>query len=434
MKNKQYQKAVDLYSEAIKIDHSSAVYIANRSAALMMVEKFKDAREDAMIATLLDPNYGKSWARLGIAELKLGNGKKARDAYQRAIEVAGSEITKSMEQGLANANAKNEADTNAIENEPNRAAKDVLRRKYEDQDWDIVGKVPEFHSHVHQQQVEGLLLFAERIKWPYFNEVRYYAEDVYGNLRSGLDIPVHLHDWFYGITLPGAWMSFKIMTALIQCTPSISTEFFPSPAEYQPRHVRLHARRVAPFEYAPKSDDGVTYIGPRHTRFEATKIRPDEEAQSYLAEMKDPDSWVVPEPPVRQVSDCAIHAIQLKKMPLDNMIIPQRAQGGISARQVDALTPYRAKDIDDGVMVINATGQGAEALARAWCSERGKNAIIRRSGGPCYVCAVKAADKAGLGHCRMSGSPRQRGTQPTDQKARLPEARPPARGKWRSIT
>jgi len=48
-------------------------------------------------------------------------------------------------------------------------------------------------------------------------------------------------------------------------------------------------------------------------------------------------------------------------------------------------------------MVINATGKGAEALARAWCSERGKNAVIRRSGGPCFVCAIGAASKAGLG-------------------------------------
>jgi hypothetical protein len=37
---------------------------------------------------------------------------------------------------------------------------------------------------------------------------------------------------------------------------------------------------------------------------------------------------------------------------------------------------------DQGLMVINATGQGAQCLARAWCSERGKNAlVVRREGG-----------------------------------------------------
>jgi hypothetical protein len=49
------------------------------------------------------------------------------------------------------------------------------------------------------------------------------------------------------------------------------------------------------------------------------------------------------------------------------------------------------------VMVINATGKGAETLARAWCSERGKHAIIRHNTGPCFVCAYKSASSHGLG-------------------------------------
>ena len=49
-------------------------------------------------------------------------------------------------------------------------------------------------------------------------------------------------------------------------------------------------------------------------------------------------------------------------------------------------------------MVINATGNGGQVVARAWCAERGKNAVVvRGSGGPCFVCAVKAASIKGLG-------------------------------------
>jgi hypothetical protein len=40
--------------------------------------------------------------------------------------------------------------------------------------------------------------------------------------------------------------------------------------------------------------------------------------------------------------------------------------------------------------VINATGDGAETMARAVCSLRGLNAVIRIPQGPCYKCAVKA--------------------------------------------
>ena len=52
---------------------------------------------------------------------------------------------------------------------------------------------------------------------------------------------------------------------------------------------------------------------------------------------------------------------------------------------------------DDEVVIINATGKGAEVLARAWCAERGKNAaIIRRTGEPCFVYAVRGASQTGL--------------------------------------
>ncbi|EEQ85899.2 tetratricopeptide repeat-containing protein [Blastomyces dermatitidis ER-3] len=52
-------------------------------------------------------------------------------------------------------------------------------------------------------------------------------------------------------------------------------------------------------------------------------------------------------------------------------------------------------NINNDVTIINVGNVGssgeAEVLARAWCSERGKNAVIRRSGGPCLTCAIRAA-------------------------------------------
>ena len=75
----------------------------------------------------------------------------------------------------------------------------------------------------------------------------------------------------------------------------------------------------------------------------------------------------------------------------------------LEQRTIERLKEHTSEadlDENDGearVMVINATGKGAEVLARAWCSERGRNAVIRRAGGPCFVCAVRAASKGGLG-------------------------------------
>ncbi|OJD15332.1 hypothetical protein AJ78_04416 [Emergomyces pasteurianus Ep9510] len=55
-------------------------------------------------------------------------------------------------------------------------------------------------------------------------------------------------------------------------------------------------------------------------------------------------------------------------------------------------------DLNDDITIINAgSGLEAEVLARAWCSERGKNAVIRRSGGPCLACAIRAARAPPMG-------------------------------------
>jgi hypothetical protein len=63
----------------------------------------------------------------------------------------------------------------------------------------------------------------------------------------------------------------------------------------------------------------------------------------------------------------------------------------------DKLTEIKPDNNDGDVIIINATSTGAELLARAWCAQRGKNALIRKVGGPCYKCAVRAAKKSALG-------------------------------------
>jgi len=167
---------------------------------------------------------------------------------------------------------------------------------------------------------------------------------------------------------------------------------------------------------------------------------------------------VIPEPPVRDVGVCEILSIQLKKLTLEAEIAQKVPLGRIldAAAELDveyrasitfkldnnkgpvifklytnpvfvtpppcrpgpkgdhevhlrelptyqkiwsleSLKDHKAEDsADDKVMVINATSKGAEVLARAWYSERGKCAVIRRPDGPCFACALCAAGKAGL--------------------------------------
>lgn len=43
----------------------------------------------------------------------------------------------------------------------------------------------------------------------------------------------------------------------------------------------------------------------------------------------------------------------------------------------------------DALLIIDALGQGEEVVARAWCAERARHAVIRRDGECCFTCATK---------------------------------------------
>ncbi|KAJ5369217.1 uncharacterized protein N7496_008977 [Penicillium cataractarum] len=82
----------------------------------------------------------------------------------------------------------------------------------------------ELHSLVHEQQVEGLVRFAETMAWPALGEMRIFAEEVYAGIRAGMtNTSTHLWDWLYGLMLPGNAFIFAIMAALVAATPSLQS-------------------------------------------------------------------------------------------------------------------------------------------------------------------------------------------------------------------
>jgi len=508
LKRNEHQKAADLYTEAIRLDATNPIYSCNRSAALVALGMYREAEQDAYMATLFDSNYAKAWSRLGMAMFKQEDAQRARKAYQRAIQVAGGGATTQMRRGLACAEELIEQKIKAIQSEEDAARRHGLHSAYLDEEWETSCKTIKFHSLIHEQQVEGLLLFAERMGWPHINETREYAEDVYTDALAGRAQSIHLHDWLYGIVLPGKWFAFKIMTALILCTPSIRDKLAdvlprydcgvilptrsywrlrtalgrvlgglpgvaslcgwigPCPeVEFEPpeerpaesRYICLRARQIALMDHIPRRDEDA--LPPIIIRDPGAELepqpRPDDEMESFVAEVLDSRNWVVPEPPVQDMGTCEVVSIRLKKLAprmevtrngiygpedqnapeyranvtfkLDDnrepivfqlftnpvFVTPPRCvapQGphAVHMRElhryqdnvwpVERLKDHTTDDWDnEKVMVINATRKGAEVLARAWCSERGKCAVIRRRGGPCFVCAVRAASKPSLG-------------------------------------
>jgi hypothetical protein len=50
------------------------------------------------------------------------------------------------------------------------------------------------------------------------------------------------------------------------------------------------------------------------------------------------------------------------------------------------------------LLIVDATGEGEELLARAWCAERGRHAVVRRGEECCFSCAASVAvGRTGLG-------------------------------------
>lgn len=90
IQKKDYELAVQLYSEAIQLSPSgpnSHIYYANRSAAYCHLADYTQAISDAEASIRLFPTYAKAYSRLGLAHFSLGNYKAAETVYQTVVDL-----------------------------------------------------------------------------------------------------------------------------------------------------------------------------------------------------------------------------------------------------------------------------------------------------------------------------------------------------------
>lgn len=88
MQKKEYGRAVDSYTTALKLcptGPSSHVYYSNRAAALLSMKRLEEAIVDSERSLSLKPDYGKAYARLGLAQFLLGRYGEAVEAYELAL-------------------------------------------------------------------------------------------------------------------------------------------------------------------------------------------------------------------------------------------------------------------------------------------------------------------------------------------------------------
>ena len=84
LKDENYDKALDCYGRAIRLQPESAEYYAKRSSCRLMMESYADALQDAHRSIQLDSGNAQTYVRLAKCHLALGDSGPALDAVDRA--------------------------------------------------------------------------------------------------------------------------------------------------------------------------------------------------------------------------------------------------------------------------------------------------------------------------------------------------------------
>ncbi|KAL6311982.1 hypothetical protein AAG906_011608 [Vitis piasezkii] len=84
-KGRQWNKAVNYYTEAIKLNETNATYYCNRAAAYLELGCFQQAAEDCSKAILLDKKNVKAYLRRGTARESLLCYKEAAQDFKHAL-------------------------------------------------------------------------------------------------------------------------------------------------------------------------------------------------------------------------------------------------------------------------------------------------------------------------------------------------------------
>lgn len=103
MAQKDYPKAIELYTQALALHPGNAIFLSNRAAAYSAAKDHESAKADAEAAVAVEPAYTKAWSRLGLARFALGDVKGSMEAYQKGIEYEGNGGSEAMKKGYETA-------------------------------------------------------------------------------------------------------------------------------------------------------------------------------------------------------------------------------------------------------------------------------------------------------------------------------------------
>eukprot|EP00095_Tigriopus_kingsejongensis_P002211 maker-scaffold351_size199180-snap-gene-0.27 protein:Tk02211 transcript:maker-scaffold351_size199180-snap-gene-0.27-mRNA-1 annotation:"small glutamine-rich tetratricopeptide repeat-containing protein a" len=87
MKKEDFEKAIELYTQAIELDPNNQVLYCNRAAAHSKMNNHYAAVEDCKRAIDMDPTYGKAYGRMGLAYSSVEKHKEAVECFTQAVNL-----------------------------------------------------------------------------------------------------------------------------------------------------------------------------------------------------------------------------------------------------------------------------------------------------------------------------------------------------------
>ncbi|KAI9742325.1 MAG: Hsp90 cochaperone [Claussenomyces sp. TS43310] len=108
---KNFDEAIDKFTQAIAIEPSNHILYSNRSAAYASKKEYQNALDDASRVTEIKPDWAKGWGRKGAAMHGLGDLLGAHDAYEEGLKL--DENNAQNKAGLASVNRAIEAEAKA---------------------------------------------------------------------------------------------------------------------------------------------------------------------------------------------------------------------------------------------------------------------------------------------------------------------------------
>lgn len=203
--------------------------------------------------------------------------------------------------------------------------------------------------------------------------------------------------------------------------------------------IRIQARRIPCPTPCSTNTEPLKSFGFGH-------VAPHETTESVITNITNADEWIQVSPPSRpgkSTSRSVLREVRLSEVPPASSQSPSKASAtkeylaslvfGINGNETKYtlysnplfVSPHpcvgvhtlhrrqaqqclasitRATDLkkcnstSDQFLLIDATGEGEELIARAWCSEKARHAVVRKGQETCFACAITmASSPSGLG-------------------------------------